>query len=136
MPQLAISATRSRAEKYNTQFARYFIDALEGRAGDRDKNRRVSIWEAFIFATKSVQQWYADQKRIPTEHATLEDNGDGIFSLDPGPGQDDGSLAQIAYLDPLFTVQPADKAFTAGDAGDAGSDEDVIDAEIVDEDDK
>jgi hypothetical protein len=115
--RILVSATRSRAEKYNTQFARYFIDALEGRAGDRDKNRRVSIWEAFIFATKSVQKWYADQKRIPTEHAALEDNGDGIFSLDPGPGQDDGSLAQIAYLDPLVTNRSADSPQPPDDEG-------------------
>lgn len=115
--RILVSATRSRAEKYNTVFAQYFIAALEGHTGDRDKNRRVSIWEAFIFATKNVEKWYADQNRIPTEHAALEDNGDGIFSLDTGSGQDDGRLAQIAYLDPLFTAQVTDNALTAGDKG-------------------
>jgi hypothetical protein len=115
--RVLVSATRSRAEKYNTIFAQYFIAALDARAGDRDKNRRVSVWEAFIFASNSVKKWYADQKRIPTEHATLEDNGDGIFSLDPGPGQDDGSLAQIAYLDPIDTAQADESTITSGDAG-------------------
>jgi hypothetical protein len=115
--RVLVSATRSRAEKYNTIFAQYFIAALDARAGDRDKNRRVSIWEAFIFATNNVKKWYADQNRIPTEHAALEDNGDGIFSLDPGPGQDDGSFAQIAYLDPLLTVQAADSPLLSGDTG-------------------
>ncbi|MEJ2638754.1 MAG: hypothetical protein P8010_04185 [Desulfosarcinaceae bacterium] len=115
--RVLVSATRSRAEKYNTRFAQYFIAALDARAGDRDKNGRVSIWEAFVFATHRVQKWYTDQKRIPTEHATLEDNGDGIFSLDTGPGHDDGSLAQIAYLDPLVANQAAAPLLPSGDAG-------------------
>lgn len=97
--RVIVSATRSRAEKYNTVFAQYFIAALDGHAGDRDKNRRVSIWEAFRFAAKNVDKWYADQNRIPTEHAVLDDNGDGIFSIDPNPVKNDGRLAQIAYLD-------------------------------------
>ncbi|MDJ0783297.1 MAG: hypothetical protein QNJ22_15075 [Desulfosarcinaceae bacterium] len=114
--RVLVSATRSRAEKYNTIFAQYFIAALDDHAGDRDKNRRVSIWEAFHFAATKVKGWYADQNRIPTEHAALEDNGDGIFSLDPGPGQADGRLAQVAYIDPLVTA-PA--ALPPGDAGSA-----------------
>jgi len=97
--RVIVSATRSRAEKYDTIFAQYFIAALDGHAGDRDKNRRVSMWEAFGFAAKNVKKWYADQNRIPTEHAALDDNGDGIFSLDPDGVRDDGRLAEIAYLD-------------------------------------
>ena len=99
--RVIVSATRSGAEKYDTVFAEFFIAALDGHAGDRDKNRRVSIWEAFRFASQKVEQWYADQSRIPTEHAVLDDNGDGVFSADPNPLEDDGMLAQIAYLDPI-----------------------------------
>ena len=97
--RVIISATRSQAEKFDTVFARYFIDALDQHAGDRDKNRRVSMLEAFLFAGRQVEKWYADQSRIPTEHAALDDNGDGIFSASPDPVDDDGRLAQIAYLD-------------------------------------
>lgn len=97
--RVIVSATRSRAEKFDTIFARHFIDALDNHAGDRDKNRRVSMWEAFLFAGKQVEKWYVDQNRIPTEHAVLDDNGDGIFSLNPDPAIGDGRLAQIAYLD-------------------------------------
>ena len=99
--RVIVSATRSRAEKYNTMFAQYFIAALDGHAGDRDKSRRVSIWEAFGFAGKNIEKWYTDQGRIPTEHAVLDDNGDGIFSVDPNSVKDDGRFAQIAYLDLL-----------------------------------
>jgi hypothetical protein len=99
--RVIISATRSRAEKYNTIFAEYFIAALDKHTGDRDKNRRVSMWEAFLFAGQRVEKWYTDQNRIPTEHAVLDDNGDGFFSAEPDPAKDDGRLAQIAYLDLL-----------------------------------
>jgi hypothetical protein len=113
--RVIVSATRSRTEKYNTIFAQYFIAALDGHAGDRDKNRRVSMWEAFWFAAKNVEKWYADQNRIPTEHAVLDDNGDGIFSIDPNPFKDDGRLAQIAYLDLIPAEPTADEIPTGVD---------------------
>ena len=97
--RVIISATRSAAEKYNTIFAQYFIAALEKQAGDRDKNRRVSMLEAFQFAGVNVEKWYTEQSRVPTEHAVLDDNGDGVFSGAPNPLEDEGRLAQIAYLD-------------------------------------
>jgi hypothetical protein len=106
--RVIISATRSGTERYNTIFAEYFIAALDDHTGDRDKNRRVSIWEAFTFATKKVEKWYADQSRIPTEHAVLDDNGDGVFSDDPNPLENDGMFAQIAYLD-LIPAKLADE---------------------------
>lgn len=111
--RVIISATRSRAEKYNTIFARYFIAALQGHAGDRDKNQRISMWEAFGFAVKNVEKWYDDQNRIPTEHAVLDDNGDGFFSVNPDPVQGDGMLAQIAYLD-LLPTKAASSRIAAG----------------------
>ncbi len=113
--RVVISATRSGAEKYDTIFAEYFIDALAGRSGDRDKNRRVSMWEAFLYAERKVEKWYTDRKRIPTEHAVIDDNGDGIFSMDPDPPNDDGKLAQIAYLD-LLLGAPASELAAGADA--------------------
>ena len=106
--RVIVSATRSGAEKYNTVFAEYFIAALEGHAGDRDKNRRVSILEAFQFATVNVEKWYTEQSRVPTEHAVLDDNGDGVFSDAPDPLEGEGRLAQIAYLDLIAAKRPVD----------------------------
>lgn len=97
--RVVLSATRSRAERYDPMFMRYFIEALENRSGDRDKNQRVSILEAYLYASQSVLGWYSDQGRLPTERAVIDDNGDGIFSLEPGTGIGDGALAEIAYLD-------------------------------------
>ncbi|NNK12814.1 MAG: hypothetical protein HKP52_01095 [Desulfofustis sp.] len=114
--RVIVSATRSAAEKYDTMFAEFFIAALAGHTGDRDKNRRVSIWEAFSFASQKVENWYANQNRIPTEHAVLDDNGDGIFSDKPDPFQNDGMLAQIAFLDLIAGKSTDDTDSTAADS--------------------
>jgi len=53
------------------------VAAFEARAGDSDKNGRVSILEAFDFASRGVRRWYQDQGRLSTERALLDDSGDG-----------------------------------------------------------
>lgn len=99
--RVVISATRSPAEKFDPVFSRYFIEALDRRNGDRDKNNRVSMLEAFTFARQSVDKWYEDQGRLASEHASLDDNGDALFTLSPTPKDADGRLAEIAYIDVL-----------------------------------
>ena len=103
--RVILSATRSAAERYDPMFTAYLIDALDQRQGDRDKNGRVSVLEAYTYASQSVIGWYRDQGRLPTERAVLDDNGDAVFSLEPASGAGDGGLAEIAYLDIASTGQ-------------------------------
>jgi hypothetical protein len=99
--RVVISATRSPAEKYDPIFSRYFVEALDGKKGDRDKNERVSMLEAFNYAKQSVAKWYEDQGRLASENASLDDNGDALFTLNPTSSEADGRLAEIAYIDIL-----------------------------------
>jgi hypothetical protein len=99
--RVVISATRSPSEKFDPIFPQYFIEALDGRNGDRDKNNRVSMLEAFNYAKASVDLWYEEQGRLASEHAGLDDNGDSLFSLSPVIADADGRLAEIAYIDTL-----------------------------------
>ena len=99
--RVVISSTRSPSERYDPVFSRYFIEALDNRNGDRDKNNRVSMLEAFEYAKASVEQWYEEQGRLASEHAGLDDNGDAMFALDPASDAGDGRLAEIAYIDTL-----------------------------------
>lgn len=99
--RVVISSTRSATEKYDPVFSRYFIEALDSRNGDRDKNSRVSMLEAFNYAKSNVEEFYEQQGRLASEHAGLDDNGDGLFSLDPTIEEVDGRLAEIAYIDTL-----------------------------------
>ena len=97
--RVVISSTRSPSERYDPIFSRYFIEALDNRNGDRDKNNRVSMLEAFEYAKSNVEAWYEEQGRLASEHAGLDDNGDALFSLDPVVDSADGRLAEIAYID-------------------------------------
>ncbi len=101
--RVVISSTRSASERYDPMFSRYFIEALDSRNGDRDKNNRVSMLEAFNYAKANVEAWYEEQGRLASEHAGLDDNGDALFSLDPTLEEADGRLAEIAYIDTLVS---------------------------------
>lgn len=100
--RVVISSTRSPSEKFDPIFPRYFIEALDARKGDRDKNKRVSMLEAFHYAKSSVDKWYEEQGRLASEHAGLDDNGDALFALNPTIADADGRLAEIAYIDTLI----------------------------------
>ena len=100
--RVVISSTRSPSERYDPIFSRYFIEALDNRNGDRDKNNRVSMLEAFEYAKSNVEAWYEEQGRLASEHAGLDDNGDALFALNPTADDIDGRLAEIAYIDTLI----------------------------------
>ena len=104
--RVIVCATRSAAERYDTIFARFLLAALENHAADRDKNQRVSLFETFLFVRQKVKTWYTEQDRLPSEHPSLDDNGDGHLQTDPDPARDDGGLAQIAEVDTLATFLP------------------------------
>ena len=99
--RVVISSTRSPSERYDPIFSRYFIEALDNRNGDRDKNNRVSMLEAFEYAKSNVEAWYEEQGRLASEHAGLDDNGDALFALNPDVDDVDGRLAEIAFIDTL-----------------------------------
>ena len=92
-----VTATRTGRERNETVFGGYFIDALSGETADLDKDGRVSLWEAFEFARTEVTREYATSNRIATEHAVLDDNGDGEGSTELVDAAD-GALARTMYL--------------------------------------
>jgi hypothetical protein len=104
--RVIVCATRSAAERYDTIFGLFLLEALASHAADRDKNQRVSLLEVFLYVRQKVKTWYTDQDRLPSEHPTLDDNGDGRFHTDPNPARDEGGLAQIADVDTLAAFIP------------------------------
>ena len=95
--RVVITATRSGNEQNVTQFAEYFIAGLTDPAADTDKSGRTSLLEAFNYATKTVADWYKQKNRLATEHALLDDNGDGSGHEQAASG--DGAIAKTTYLD-------------------------------------
>ena len=94
-----MTATRNGAEQYATLFGGFFIDALTSDAADADKNKRITVLEAFNYAKAEVARAYEKEGHLSTEHALLDDNGDKEGSQNPGgPKDKDGKVASIVSL--------------------------------------
>ena len=93
-----VTATRNGAEQYATLFGGHFVEALNSETADADKNKRVSVLEAFLFAKAGVAQAYEREGLLATEHAILDDNGDKEGSQDPSATAKDGKVANIVSL--------------------------------------
>lgn len=96
--RIVISATSSGREYHATLFGDYFVSAFADSGADMDKDERVSMLEAFAFARRETRRAFDNEKRLLTEHALLDDNGDGEGSLEPGEFEADGALANRVYL--------------------------------------
>ena len=96
--RIVITATNSPEQRYETQFAAFFVEAFKTEVSDFDKDGRVSIWEAFTRASSGVERWYEQQGRVSTERPILDDTGDGVGKVAGEPGLD-GTLARRVFLD-------------------------------------
>jgi hypothetical protein len=96
--RVVITATSSGREYHATLFGDYFVSAFAEPGADMDKDERVSMLEAFRFARRETRRAFDNEKQLMTEHALLDDNGDGEGSLDPGEFEADGALANRVYL--------------------------------------
>ena len=92
-----VTATESTIQRYDTVFPEFFVEAFVDRAGDMDKNGRVSILEAFEYASQGVRRWYQERGRLSTERALLDDSGDGRGREAGQPGPD-GMRAASQFL--------------------------------------
>jgi hypothetical protein len=73
-----ITATRSGNEQNFTRFGQYFAEAITGTDADLDKDGQVSLLEAFLIASRRTGEFYKVEGRLATEHALIDDNGDGL----------------------------------------------------------
>ena len=97
--RVVITATKSAYERNESHFAGYFVDALTKDGADADKDGRVSMLEAFQYATRETERLYADDSRMQTEHAQLDDDGDKQGTGAPTGRSGDGLLARRFFLD-------------------------------------
>ncbi len=96
--RVVITATKSAYERNETHFGGYFVDALTGTGADVDKDGRVSLLEAFQYAARETARYYSDANALQTEHAQLDDNGDGKGTEHPSANGGDGTLAARFFL--------------------------------------
>jgi hypothetical protein len=73
--RVIVTATRSGQEGNDTVFYQYFLEALQKPDADEDKDQKVSVWEAFKYASAGVDRFYKEEGRLVTEHPQISDNG-------------------------------------------------------------
>lgn len=102
-----ITATRSSSEESYSYFGEYLCRSFENPKADLDLDQAVSVLEAFIFASRSVVDFYQQNQRMVTEHAALDDSGDGLgaqadqfIGLEPKGDSKDGIKSRGRYLIP------------------------------------
>lgn len=109
--RIVVTATRNGQETNATRFTGFFIAALKATDGDTDQDGHTSILEAFVYANRLTEEFYKRAGRLATEHALLDDNGDGVGREKPEAGE--GLLARATYLDSLSVDEAAATAATA-----------------------
>jgi hypothetical protein len=100
-----VTATRTGAERFATLFGGYFVDALMSDSADADKNRRISVLEAFDAAKLGVARAYEQEGIMLTEHPLLDDAGEKKGTTDP---KTDGQIGRVAAILSLGTLQSAE----------------------------
>ena len=69
-----ITATRSAGERNETAFGEFFAKAFAEDVADPDKDGRVTIKEAFEYATAETTRHYQTRGTLQMEHARMEGN--------------------------------------------------------------
>jgi hypothetical protein len=109
--RIVITATRTGQETNATRFPGFFIAALNATDADTDQDGHISVLEAFVYANRLTAEFYTRAGRLATEHALLEDNGDGVGRERAENGE--GLLARATYLDSLSLEAAAANVATA-----------------------
>jgi hypothetical protein len=97
--RIVLTANDSAQQQFETVFPDFFVTAFEDDDADLDKNGRVSIWEAFVYASDGVRRWYEQRGQLATERPLLDDTGQGT-GREAGTEGGDGKVAQVTYLEP------------------------------------
>lgn len=72
--RVVLTATRSAMERNESVFAGHFARGLASGEADADKDGRVTLLEAFTYASREVERHYETAGTLRTERATLSDS--------------------------------------------------------------
>ena len=76
--RIVITATKSGYELNFSRFGEYLSQAVAAPDADLDKDGQTSLLEAFLLASRRTSEFYESDRRLATEQALLDDNGDGL----------------------------------------------------------
>jgi len=107
--RVILTATKDGSQLQLARFGAAMSAAIGSTEADLNRDGQVSLLEAWAFAARRTDEFYASNGRLATEHSLLDDNGDGLGSRlsvfkgvqlnlagnEPGA---DGDLARCWYL--------------------------------------
>jgi hypothetical protein len=67
-----ITATRTGSERNETMFGGFFVAAFADDGADTDRDGRVTVAEAFEYATRETERAYRTANRLQLEHGRIE----------------------------------------------------------------
>ncbi len=76
--RVLVTATKSGYEHNYARFGGSLAAAILDQSADLDKDGQTSLLEAFLEASARTAEFYRQEGRLATEHALLDDNGDGL----------------------------------------------------------
>ena len=98
--RVIMTATKTGRQWNAAVFGGHFVDAFTAgeEEADQNKDQRISMLEAFTYARLKVADEFDAEGTLQTEHALLDDNGDGVGADEPDPLTGDGQLARTLFL--------------------------------------
>jgi hypothetical protein len=120
--RVIVTATSTAGEDGATRFNGAFAGAVAAPEADLDKDGQTSVLEAFLWASRQVAASYEAEGLLASEHALLDDDGDGrgtpaafYEGLRPGRAPADGRPPDGARARQLALVPgPAERDWPAG----------------------
>ncbi len=76
--RVVVSATRSGNEQNYARFGKFLAEAVGDPKSDLDKDGQISLLESFLSASHRTAEFYKTEGRLATEHALIDDTGDGM----------------------------------------------------------
>lgn len=76
--RIVVTATKSSSQYNFARFGEHFLQAIGDPTFDLDKDQQTSLLEAFVAGAKRTEDFYAQEARLATELAVIDDNGDGL----------------------------------------------------------
>jgi hypothetical protein len=109
--RIVVAATEKDGEANETEFPHALAEITRKPDAqlDLDKDGQVSIQELFDATVQAVEARFAADQRAPTEHAQLDDNGDGIGTEAKPvqtPARPDGSLSSKTFVTKVASNSP------------------------------
>jgi hypothetical protein len=112
--RIVVAATERSGEANETEFPHALAEVAARPLArlDLDKDGKVSIRELYLATVQAVEAIFQADSRAPTEHAQLDDDGDGVgteLQADLKTPRPDGLLASKTFL-PIVPPKPPSRS--------------------------